>query len=73
MGKTQAEYQREYRERKKLTQETNAPNTNAPESNAPESNAPDEPLCDLCGRPTGHPLVVRCGPCCWGRIGKENK
>ena len=23
--------------------------------------------CIECGKPTGHRLVVKCGPCCWGR------
>lgn len=22
-----------------------------------------------CGKDTGHKLVVKCGPCCWGEVG----
>ena len=61
MALTSAEKQKRYRERKS--------NGNAPK----EVTRVTEPLCNLCGRPTGHPLVVRCGPCCWGNLGKENK
>ena len=42
MSKTQAEYQKAYRKRKKLTRKTNASLTNAPETNAP-SLQPDPP------------------------------
>ena len=49
MAKTQAEYQREYRARKKLTQITNAPETNAPETNAPSVTKCDHPPDMVCG------------------------
>ena len=47
MAKTQAEYQREYRARKKLTRNTNAPDTNAPDTNAPVTALPPLPDDDV--------------------------
>lgn len=60
MTKTQAEYQRKYRDRqkaKKLTESTNAPQPNAPSLTH---------VCRTCGGPVQHPKVVKCLKCCTG-------
>ena len=68
MAKTQAEYQREYRRRQKLTPNTNAPLTNAQETNEilTRITEPEEycvTVCKTCGNEVNHHLIDMCLSC----------
>ena len=63
MAKTQAEYQREYRQRQKLTPNTNAQETNEILTRVTEPEEYCVTVCKTCGNEVNHHLIDMCLSC----------
>ena len=70
MALTAAEKQAAYRQRRKVTRDGNGNAPSVTVTPAPDVTT-EQPIgnwCKQCGEDTKHKLVVKCGPCCWGRV-----